>query len=270
MSSNSKKIILAIVGVTIVFTLLFLLRKTEKEKITVRDFAAIKHSGRLNVVTDRSSLGFSISENKIVGFNYDIVKAFADSMGLELNVSMQNNLDSCFLGLQNGTYDLIAVNLPTVAPLKSKLAFSTPIYNSRLVLIEVSDSAYNTDKTNYRFLTRDSICIPIASPHKYRLENLSNEIANPIKIVELRGKTSEDLAKMVSEGKIKYTVCDELQARRLQKKYSNINIETAVGFNQPLAWAVSPNSKELLEQLNHFLNDFLSSSEYWNIYRRYF
>ena len=75
---------------------------------------------------------------------------------------------------------------------------------------------------------------------------------------------------MVSEGEIKYTVCDELQARRLQKKYSNINIETAVGFNQPLAWAVSPNSKELLEQLNHFLNDFLSSSEYWNIYRRYF
>ncbi len=268
-----KKILYAIALLILVVSALFFLKKSptiHKEK--PRDFAEIQKNGQLNVVTNSSSFGFEVKDNALRGFNYEIAKAFADSMGLELIISRQNDLDSCIQGINSGKYDLIAVCLPTIAYLKTKLAFASPFYNSRLMLVQQAYSGDVIHQTifNHYHLSEDSICIPAASPHRFRLQNLSDEIARPIKLVEIKHKSEEDLVKMVSEGKIKYTVCDELQARKLKTVYPNIDVEMAVGFTQPMAWGVHPQSKELLDSLNDFLKYLFISTDYWAVYRKYF
>ncbi|MGC3979238.1 MAG: transporter substrate-binding domain-containing protein [Paludibacteraceae bacterium] len=273
MLSKRNKTGLGVIVVILAFVFLLVLLRNHSETLPVlKSLHKVESSGRLRVVTDGSSLGFKVIGNKLTGFNYELAKAFADSMGLELEVVLNNDFDSCVTELSEGNCDIAALCIPTTANLKTRVAFSAPIYSSRQVLVQCaySDSVIHNIIFEQRYLSKDSICISKDSPHRFRLENLSNEIAKPIKIVELEGKTTEDLVKMVAEGKIKYTICDELQARKLQKTYSNIDIDMAVGFNQPLAWAVSSKSKELLTKLNDFLNDFLVSSDYWEIYRRYF
>lgn len=273
MFSSRKKIGLGVILFVVFLLIFFVFTGKKSEKLPVfRNFKNIESSGRLKIITDKSALGFRNEGNKLTGFNYELAKAFADSMGLELEMIVNNDFDSCVTELSEGNCDILAMNIPTTTVLKKKLVFSVPIYSSRLMLVQQSyaDSVIHPTIFEQRYLEKDSICIPVNSPQRFRLENLSDEIAKPIKIIELRGQTSEDLVRMVAEGKIKYTVCDELQARKLQKKYPNIDIDMAVGFNQPLAWAVSPKSKELLEKLNDFLNDFLISTDYWDIYRRYF
>lgn len=270
MFSNSKKIFIALTTIVLIIVLFFILNKKGKSQSEWRDLADIKKSGRLYVVTDNSALGFKINNINIVGFNYEIVKAFADTMGLELEINTLNNLDSCIEGINNGTYDIIAINIPTTTPLKSELAFTSPMYSSRQVLIQKKDAEINHKPLSYNFLSTDSICIPSFSPYKFRLNNLSNEIAKEIKVVEMREKNTEDLVKMVVDGKIKYTVCDELYARKLKIIYPEISIETAIGFTQPMAWSVNMKSTKLLNALNVFLNDFTSTSDYWKIYRKYF
>lgn len=269
---HKKIVYLVAFLVAVVVILLFLKKSPTIHKPQERDLTEIQASGQLNVVTNNSSFGFQVKNNVLQGFNYEVAKAFADSMGLELVISRQNDLDSCIAGIHNGKYDIIAVCLPTNAELKTRLAFAQPFYNSHLVLVQhaYSGSVIHQTIFDHRDLEKDSVCIPANSSHRYRLQNLSDEIALPIKVAEMKNKSDEELVRMVSEGKIKYTVCDELQARKLKTVYPNIDVEMAVGFNQPMAWSVHPQSKDLLESLNKFLKYFFISTDYWRIYRMYY
>ena len=54
-----------------------------------------------------------------------------------------------------------------------------------------------------------TIYIPINSPYKQRINNLAKEIGDTIHIQEIKDVTPKDLFKMINEGKIDFTVCDE-------------------------------------------------------------
>jgi len=75
---------------------------------------------------------------------------------------------------------------------------------------------------------------------------------------------------LVAKGKINLTICDEQFARKLKFKYPNIDVSLPISFAQEQAWAVHPDSPKLLESLNEFLDDFIGSSAYWSIYRKYY
>lgn len=273
--SNRLKVIGGITAGVLVLLLLILIpfRSGKVDSLSHRDWAKIKESGRLRVVTDRSSLGFQLKDNQVEGFNYEIVKAFADSMGLELEVNIMNDLDSALYGLWEYRFDLIAMNIPVTSRMKDNVYFTIPIVTSRQMLIQHSgrnDSAETTLISAHRQLKDIEIAIPKNSPHKLRLENLSDEIAEPLKTRELPGVTTQELVQAVSEGKVPYTLCDELQARKLQNEYPNFDFSMPVGFNQHYAWAMSKKSMGLHDVLNKFLKDFLTTNAYWDIYRKYY
>ena len=115
----------------------------------------------------------------------------------------------------------------------------------------------------------DTVFLPLNSPYKMRIKNLSDEIAAQICIVELKNVSTETLVRMVSEGRFKNTICSEELAKKLQKQYPNIDISLALGFNQNHGWLVNINSPQLLEKLNYFLTDFMGSTAYWELYRKY-
>lgn len=259
-------------GMIILISIVLLKTHPDYSPVEKRDFSEIRKSGRLRVVTEKSSLGFKLYEDQIEGFHYELVKAFADSLGLELEISPENNLDSAMVGIKQNRYDLLAMNIPNTSETKKDLALSIPIISGRQVLVqqEIIDTTKVKCIRNHYSLTNDSICIPGRSPFRQRLENLSNELADTIRIVEMSDKSTEDLVQMVSAGKIKYTICDELQAKRLKRIFTNIDISMPVGFTQQFSWGVNPEAGQLRDSLNVFLHDFLMSNDYWKIYRKYY
>ncbi|MDP4239635.1 MAG: transporter substrate-binding domain-containing protein [Bacteroidota bacterium] len=238
----------------------------------IHDLPSILKSGRLCVLTDSSSIGFSSKGNNVSGFQYEIVKAFADSLKLELVVSEKNDMKACMEGLSNGDYDIIANFIPVTTEYGKNALFTTPFFTSREVLVQQINKGSTRSKliTKHSELANDTIYIPVNSPFRMRLDHLSNEIAEPIHIFEVKNKSSEQMVHMVACGKIKFTICDELFAQRLKLKYPNIDVSLPIGFAQQKAWVVHPNSPLLLEKLNEFLDDFIGSSDYWNIYRKYY
>lgn len=261
------------VGLLILFLVIFAFRDRKVEQLSHRDWSKIKESGRLRVVTEKSSFGFQLKENQVEGFNYEIVKAFADSMGLELEINIVNRLDSAVHGLWMYKFDVMAMTLPVTTQLKEYLNLTMPIVKSRLMLIQHIGKNDSTERkliTEYSQLKDIEIVIPQNSPHKLRLENLSDEIAEPLNIKELSDVTTQELVQAVSEGKLYYTICDELQARKLQKEYPNFDFSMPIGFNQHFAWAVCKKSMSLHDELNKFLKDFQMTNAYWDIYRKYY
>jgi membrane-bound lytic murein transglycosylase F len=265
----SRKILFRIAGIALILLScgFYGMQHTQNK---IPDLPTILESGRLTVLTDSSSIGFSVKGDTVSGFQYEIVKAFADSLGLELVISEKNDLKACMDGLSTGDYDIIANLVPVTTEWGKNAAFTIPFFTSREVLVQRLNTDLSKQVIKQSQLANDTIYIPVNSPFKMRLLHLSDEIADPIHILELKNKSSEQMVRMVACGKIKYTICNEQFAQKLKLKFPNIDTTLPIGFAQQQAWVVHPNSPLLLEKLNEFLDDFIGSSAYWNIYRKYF
>lgn len=244
----------------------------QHRKKDLHDLPTILSSNRLSVLMDSSSIGFSKNGDKVLGFQYEIVKAFADTLGVELVVSQQNDLGVCIEGIKSKDYDIIATLLPNTTDLQKELLFSQPFFNSKQVLVQRIGTPGSTIQPIKRQLelANDTIFIASHSPYKSRLAHLSDEIADTIYVIEIKNKSQEQMVQLVANGSIKQTICDEKLARNLYRKYSNIDVSLPIGFSHPMSWGVSPQSVQLHEQLNSFLKDFIGSSDYWEIYRKYY
>jgi len=260
------------IGIVVLIVIVGIIVVVHVKRTRIHDLPGILKSGRLSVLTDSSSIGFSKKGDSISGFQYEIVKAFADTLGLELVIAKQNDLKTSMEGLINGDYDLIANFTPVTTEWKNDVLFSNPFFTSRQVLVQQiqTDSVKTKKITKQTDLANETIYVRVNSPFKMRLNHLSNEIASPINIVELKNKNTEQLVQLVALGKIKYTICDEQYAQSLKLKYPNIDISIPIGFQQQQAWAVYSKSPKLLAELNDFLSDFIGSTAYWKIYRKYY
>ncbi len=240
----------------------FLLFRNNKPK----DFPEIMKSGRITVVVDSSSLGFSVNKGSVGGFQYEIVKEFANRHGLELIISKTPDTEAGIEELYNGESQLLAHFIPANKENIDRLLLTKAFMNTGLQLVQKSDS---TNIKSQLELADDTIYVAKGSVFIPRIKNLANEISSEIKIIELKNKSLEQMVEMVSRGEIKNTVCPEILTLNFKTRFSNLETDLPVGFQQEYGWAVHPNATVLRDSLNSFLNEFIGSSAYWEIYRKY-
>ena len=258
-----------------VFLLLVFIIFSSCNKISINDPHDLKDvlkKGRLAVLTDSSSLGFEFIGDSIYGFQYEIIKAFADSLGVELQIGVKYDLKEAIKSVENGEYDVIANIIPVTTEYSEVLSFTESLFTSRQMLVQriANDSVKSKFISTQNDLANDTIFLPANSPYLLRIKHLSDEIAEKIIVEEMKNVGVEDLIQMVSEGKIKNTICPDQFAKKYLKKYPNLDITLPLGFSQNYSWAVNKNSIHLLEKLNSFLTDFIGSSDYWILYRKYY
>jgi len=263
------KLIVSILSTTVLIGLLAIGFYFSKN--TIQDLPDILKDGRITVVTDSTSIGFSVVGDSVSGFQYELVKAFANNLGVELVVAEENDLKASIEGLKNHDYQLIADFIPVTTEWENDVLFTIPLLSSHQVLVQpfINDSTKEIAIVKQADLANETVYVPIHSPNKIILMHLSNEIADSIGVLEMNLST-EQIVKQVADGKIKYTICGDLFARKLKSKYPNIDVSIPIGFEQQQAWAVNMNSPLLLEKLNDFLKEFIGSSAYWEIYRKYY
>jgi len=263
------KLIVSILSTTVLIGLLAIGFYFSKN--TIQDLPDILKDGRITVVTDSTSIGFSVVGDSVSGFQYELVKAFANNLGVELVVAEENDLKASIEGLKNHDYQLIADFIPVTTEWENDVLFTIPLLSSHQVLVQsfINDSTKEIAIVKQADLANETVYVPIHSPNKIILMHLSNEIADSIGVLEMNLST-EQIVKQVADGKIKYTICGDLFARKLKSKYPNIDVSLPIGFEQQQAWAVNMNSPLLLEKLNDFLKEFIGSSAYWEIYRKYY
>lgn len=268
--TNKKTLISA--GVTTVVLLLVIFLSVRSCSHRTLDLEGITKSGRLRVFTDSSSLGFVVRGDSVYGFQYEIIKHFTDSLGVELQITQKNNIGEGINGLLNGEYDVVANFLPNTSELNKQILLTNPLFSSRLMLVQKNsaDSTKTKSTLSQLELANDTIYTTYKSKDILRIKNLSGEIADSIYIIEMKNASMEQMVRYVSEGKIKNTICPEQFSQKYLKKYPNINISVPLGFTQQYSWAIHPHSTKLLEKMNDFLSDFIGSEKYWELYRKYY
>ena len=245
-----------------------------------RDIDAIRKRGKLIAITDYNSTGYFIYKGEPMGFEFDLLNAFARSIGVQLQVIVATDLNDVFCELNSGSADIIAANLTVTQERSAIASFTSPLMDTRQVLVQRKPddwkkmSSYQIDKLVVRNtidLGDKVVHVRKGSSFYQRLMNLSDEIGSEIHIIQAGGdKETEELIAMVSTGTIDYTVADENIALINQTYYPNIDIKTAISFPQHIAWAVRKNSPELLALLDQWLEKETQTGAKNYLYAKYF
>jgi membrane-bound lytic murein transglycosylase F len=238
----------------------------------------VLNNGVLRVVTEFNSTSYFIYRGQPMGYQYEMLQELANHLGVKLEVIVNNDLDEKFRLLQEDKVDLIAVNLVVTKERKKIMNFTVPHTQTRQVLVQRKPKnwQYLDNETidanlirNQLDLALKTIYVPRNSAYSKRLYNLSEEIGDSIKIVEVDDDI-EKLIEKVAKGDIDYTVSDENIAKVYESYYNNIDIATPVSFTQNLAWAMAKGTDDLRQVIDNWLIDFKKTKKYANIYSKYY
>ena len=84
----------------------------------------IQDTGVLHVLTRNAATTYFTGPNGAEGFEYDLVKAFADHLGVSLKISTEDNLNNMLAKVQEGDVDFAAAGLTVTAEREKTLLFS--------------------------------------------------------------------------------------------------------------------------------------------------
>ena len=237
-----------------------------------RDLDDVMDDKTLRVVTEYSSIGYFVEDNQIKGFQYELIKRFADSLGLALDFTVEPDLQKSIAGVNNGDYDLIMRTLPVTLELKKELNFSEPLIKSQLVLVQRINKKDKDSSPIRGAMDLDSITIYVTpnSPYLMRLKHIEEELGIVIFTKSIPDVDTELLMAMVARGEIDYTIADEFTARFSQSFYPELDIDTQMGFKQFQAWGFSKHAPKLQNAVNSWLKEFTQTKAYRDLYRTYY
>ncbi len=278
--------ILVKVKILILFSILLVSCSLEQEEGFVPknnkksyDYAQIKKRGKLIAVTQYNSTDYFIYRGNPMGFQKELLQNLSNYLDIPLEIKVDNDLSSCFSGLNRGKYDIVAVGLTVTKTRKDSMLFTEPIAKTYQVLVQKLPDNWRrmSKKEVNKYLIKSptdlagkTIYVEKGSSFISRLKNLSEEIGAKINIVETEDETVEELIKKVSLGEIEYTVSDKHIAQVSKTYYNNINIDLKISLEQNLAWALRKDDDTLLTKINTWLHKFKKSRKYALLINKYY
>jgi membrane-bound lytic murein transglycosylase F len=274
-----KILILIIISVTTFLSCSDNHPEIHKKDIVAFDLDSIRARGSLKVVTDFNSTSYFIYRGEPMGFHYELLKAFSDQIGVDLEIVTENHLEDAFDMLHTGQADILAMGLTVNSSRKKEIQFTEPIDRTRQVLIQRKPHKWQTMPSlvlensllrNQIDLAKKIIYVQMGSSHAERLNSLAEEIGEPITVIEVPFE-SETLIQLVDEGEIDYAVCDENIALVNSRYYPEIDVRTPVSFSQNIAWGIrKTHSSQLQKELDNWIKSFKNTRTFALLYAKYF
>jgi len=256
------------------------LEVVEEPTLPIKDLGDIKAKGKLKALTTYSSTSYFLYRGKTMGFEYELLERFSDYLGVELEIIISKDIDSLFDVLNKGNADIVAHTLAITSDRKKEVDFTDYLYLTHQVLVQKKPDNWRklkwaaTEKTLVHDaieLIGDTVSVRKNSAYFERLINLSQEMGGEIIIDTLPGSLATDeIIKMLVDGKIKYTVADNNIASINASYYPVLDIDVPISFSQRIGWAVRFNSPELLAAANQWLKEFKREVDYNVIFNKYF
>ena len=255
------------------FIFLFSCQSNKKRQDTSEsyDLEQIKEKGELTVLTLYSSTSYFLYRGEEMGYEYELIKQFAESEGLKIKIIVAENIGKLVEMLKNGNGDIIAYDIPITGDLKDQLLYCGPEIITHQVLVQRIEKGHPLLR-NVTELVGKKVYVEKDSKYETRINNLNDELGGGIDIHLMNKDTiiTEDLIEMVANGKIDYTFADNNIARLNKTYYNNIDIRLNVSFPQRSTWAVRTDEPELAKAVDQWAKNNTKSSKYREILKRYF
>lgn len=235
---------------------------------TLTEMQRLLERGTLRAVTNCKIINYNTSDKKASGFEYELLNAFCQANNLELEMYVNENLDSCLSLLDSCKVDIVAVGIGANKDMKRRYLLTDPILMQRSVLVQRLPKDWNKMSTANEVesqllrspidLAGNTIHLPKGNHQAKLLEHLSDQIGDTIYIVECDSLNSVDLVQAVANGQIDYTVVEEYVARMASTGLKGLDTKLFISVEQPLGWALRNHDGDssLLMAVNTWIDDF--------------
>lgn len=231
------------------------------------DLAGIKKRRVLRMLTQNHPASYFIWRGQLMGFEYDLVREFAEEQGLRVKVIVPPTWDDLIPWLQQGRGDLIAASMTVTEERRKKgLAFSHPYHQVREVVVaRKGDAPASLAKLAGRTFT--------VSPGTSYWETLSRLRAQGTEFVlepASPGLTTDELIDKVAKREYDLTVADSHLFDIALTWRDDVQAAFALTELLPHAWAVTPDKPRLLEAINEYVQKMHRGTFYNLTYKKYF
>ncbi len=228
----------------------------------------IKEEGVLRVVTRNSPATYFQDRNGETGFEYELVKHFADDLGVELKIETADNLDDVFgrLDQPNGPV-LAAAGLVSTTSRQQQARFSHPYLEVSPQVIYRNGQSRPTSAAD---LVGKKIMVLKGSSHAEQLAELKKQYP-ALQWEESDAVEVVDLLRMVDEGQIDITLVDSNEVAMNQVYFANVRVAFDLGDARDQRWAVAPGEDtSLLDEINKYIDKVKKNGELQRLKDRYY
>jgi len=247
------------------------LSKKKAIEVPVTDLQQIKEKGKLTAVTLNTSTSYFIYKMEQMGYEYELIEDFANSIGLELEIKVAENITRLEEMLQAEEADIVAFPIQMDNTMKNKYLFCGVEQQNHLVIVQRAEKGDTVIKDVTQLIGKE-VWVKKETRYHERLISLNTELGGGIiiKDIERDTITTEDLIEMVALGKIQYTVSDNNLARLNKTYYRNINTSLSISFLQRASWLVRKESPELAQAVNDWAINISKGLTLRTAAKRYF
>jgi membrane-bound lytic murein transglycosylase F len=226
----------------------------------------IMNSGKITMITRNTPHCYYIYRDDPMGFEYELAKEFADSLGVALKVKTAENWGKMIPAIKNGTAAFIAAGMVITPKRQKQLSFSDGYMDIQQHLIS------NRNSTKIRKLEKlsgQTIHVPEATAYQERLEELQKQGFDFT--IELHDDLpTEELIERVASGEIELTVADSNIALLNRRHHPGAIIDASINDLQHLGWAMHPRAHRLREKINSFFITIKKNGKFDEIYDKYY
>lgn len=229
------------------------------------DLEDIKKRGTLRAVVDNSSTSYYIYRGRRMGYEYEMLRNFANRLKVQLQLVVTDDIQEAFEFLNDGTGDIIAMNLEVSEERKKFATFTQPTNSISTVLVQREEEKI----IDLNDLSNKNIHIRANSIYKEQLKALQDTLQIEFNIIEVQ-ETSENMVEMVVSGDIDYTVVDNYLALVNATYYDNIDVRLQISDPSDVGLAVRNNAPNLLSEINEWILEGKKSAYFAILYSKYF
>lgn len=225
----------------------------------------IIEKGKIVLITQNSANTYYIYRDEPNGFEYELAKAFADHLGVELEIVTPGWMEM-FEMLGHGKGDFIAAGVTILPSRLEKVDFSDPYMD---VQQEVIVHRINRGVRRKKDLAGRTVHVRAGTSYQKSLEQLQEEGID-LNMITIPDVPTEELIAEVAEREIEITVADSNIALLNRRYNPDIRIAFPITGKQSLGWAVRKGNTELLQVMNYFLAEIRDDGTFQDIYDHYY
>jgi membrane-bound lytic murein transglycosylase F len=261
---NQSGLPLVILGIWLAAVFYFGSPQVENHKFAT--LYKVLKSQEITVITRNNAHCYYLYRDEPMGFEYDLAKAFADYLGVRLNVTVAESWSKMHQSLIDGTAAVVAAGMTNGLTRHDQVAFSDGY-------LEIQQHIITNRKAppikSVKDLAEKVIHVRRGTAYYDRLKalqeqgiDLSIDVHDDIPI--------EELIRKVAEGEIDFTVARNNIALLNRRYYPGAIMSAAISDKEYLSWAVNSKARRLLQRVNSFFKVIRENGEFERIYNRYY
>lgn len=217
----------------------------------------ILHDKKLIVVTRNAPTTYYEGREGLTGFEYDLVNAFADDIGVEVEFVVKDTLSEIIGMIESGAADLAAAGLTRTEQRRDGFLFSRS-YQKVEQQVVCRRGGPRPDKP--ADLVGLSITVPALSSYVEQLQQLQQGIPQLSWQVDQDNDT-EYLLEQVWLKKLDCTIGDSNIVAINRRYMPELVVQFAISEPQPLAWMLPPDATGLRRTINDWFEELEDNSE---------